>query len=65
MMQGDWVACFNNIVSELEALGRKYTVAEQNTKILAWMLKEDWFVKVTTLKGIYHSTILARVPPDS
>lgn len=39
-------ARFNEIVSELSALGRDYLVAELNAK----MPREDWFVKVTTLE---------------
>lgn len=41
---------FNTIVSELTLLGRSFPVAKLNTKILVRMPKDDWFMKVTSLK---------------
>lgn len=49
-------ARFNAIVSELNAFGRDYPVAELNAK----MSREDWFVKVAALKERDLSKLLTR-----
>lgn len=51
---------FNSNISKLNALGKRYSVAEMNVKILAKMPRDDWFMKVTALKERDLSSMIVK-----